>query len=145
MPFQADTARKKLPDTTDFFIGAMGELNDLLQLAKNHPGNQNVRDYLLVALLLEKDVKTFYKWFLKYYPSGLQFRIPRVYREALMIIGYNGTDKEVVKKYPLLRTDFENFGTYMSRCHLFGNDKTAASIALKKEYGNTYWYYLHFK
>lgn len=129
----------------DFRVGTMGPFYDLFRLAEKYPGNMHVRDYLLTGLLLEKDIPTFYEWFGKYYPKGYSGEIPRLYRQALILVGFSKLDMEVHKKYRMAVDELQDFKVYMDRCHTFGEDKEAAAKALQKECGNTFWYYMHFR
>lgn len=146
--FYADSLR--LPDmhkvaSADFMVGARGPFEDLLQLAERNPSDSHVRDFLLCGFLLSGDVSGFYKWFVKYYPPGYPYLLPRLYREALMLVGFMKIDGDIGKKYPIDHAEFERFQLYMKRCVEYGDDRKAASLALKEEYEHTFWYYMHFK
>lgn len=133
------------PGKEDFRIGTMGPFYDLFQLAERYPRNTRVRDYLLTGLLLEKDIPSFYAWFTKYYPPGYSGRLPRLYRQALLLAGFTKLDTEVHKKYRIAGEELSRFRSYLDRCHAFGNDKEAAARALQEDCGSTFWYYVHFR
>lgn len=144
-PLHLDTNVMIRPnESLDFFVGQTGPFYDLFQLGERYPQNKQVRDYLLMSMLFEKDVATFYDWFKRYYPAGYSENLPRLYREALIIVGVSKLDSEVNKKYRISNDDIQKFKLYMDRCRIFENDKKTASSLLLKEYGNTFWYYMHF-
>lgn len=145
-PFRADSVGSAAGEgKEDFSVGSMGPFYDLFLLAERHPRNVQVRDYLLTALLLAKDIPTFYGWFVKYYPSGYAGALPGMYREALVLVGATKLDTEVHRKYRVVLEELDGFGRYMERCRAFGNDKEAAEAAVRGDYGNTLWYYMHFR
>lgn len=145
-PFRADGVRGDDDlEKKDFQVGTMGPFYDLFQLAERYPGNTRIRDYLLTGLLLEKDIPSFYAWFTKYYPPGYSGRLPRLYRQALLLTGFTKLDTGVHKKYRIDGEELSEFRSYLDRCHAFGNDKEAAARALQQDCGNTFWYYMHFR
>ena len=146
MPYQADIAGKTVVQerTDDFFVGIYGLLYDLYQLSVLRPNNEAVRDYLLTGLLLQKDVMAFYDHFRRYYPEGRSSNLPRLYREALVSIRFSSVDPNVFLKYEVKGDEQDRFRIYINRYKAF-SDKKLAAQALEKEFGNTYWYYLHFK
>lgn len=145
-PYQADISGKTVVQehSNDFFVGIHGLFYDLYQLAKLRPKDEIVRDYLLTGLLLEKDVMAFYENFCKYYPEGVLNNLPRLYREALVSIRFSNVDPDVFLKYEVKGNEQDRFRVYISRYQSL-NDKQIAAQVLEKEFGNTYWYYLHFK
>ena len=145
-PYQADISGKEVVQehSDDFFVGIHGLFYDLYQLAKLHPKDEVIRDYLLTGLLLEKDVMAFYENFCKYYPEGVLNNLPRLYREALVSIRFSNVDPDVFLKYEVKGNEQDRFRVYISRYQSL-NDKQIAAQALEKDFGNTYWYYLHFK
>ena len=146
VPYQADIAGKTVVQerTDDFFVGIYGLLYDLYQLSVLRPNNEAVRDYLLTGLLLQKDVMAFYDHFRRYYPEGRSSNLPRLYREALVSIRFSSVDPNVFLKYEVKGNEQDRFRIYINRYKAF-SDKKLAAQALEKEFGNTYWYYLHFK
>ena len=145
-PYQAEISGKQAVQehSDDFFVGIYGLFYDLRQLASQRPKDEVVRDYLLTGLLLEKDVVAFYENFCKYYPEGVLNNLPRLYREALLAVRFSNVDPNVFSKYEVRGNEEGKFRVYINR-HQSLNDKQVAAQVLKKEFGNTYWYYLDFK
>lgn len=145
-PYQPEVSGSPaIPGSSDdFFVGMYGLFYDLYHLAGQRPKDEVIRDYLLTGLLLEKDVMAFYENFRKYYPEGVLNRLPRLYREALLTVGFSNVDPNVFSKYEVIGNEQERFHVYISRYQSLSDKETAAQV-LEKEFGNSYWYYLHFK
>jgi hypothetical protein len=107
----------------------------------SNPGNKIAFEYLMANYLLHKDLDGF----LQYLPSaeGLNYNeLPVVWQQAS---AYIRTRLSVVPpqldKYPLNIDIVNGIKTYAK---LFSEDIRDTS-RIKKEFGQTYWYYLHFK
>lgn len=143
----AECRQATFPERVDFLVGSEGPFIDLFQLAERHPKNKQVRDYLLTGLLLERELSDFYYWFQKYYPENniSPYTLPRLYREALMLIALTKIDPAACGKYRVPLPEQDLFREYLVAYKSYDQDKETARTSLHKKYNSYYWYYLHFK
>lgn len=143
---KAESRQVTFPAREDFRVGAEGPFIDLFQLADKHPENKCVRDYLLTGLLLERELGDFYYWFQKYYPENYTnlYILPRLYREALMLVTLTKIDTNACQKYGIPLPEQDVFRDYLKAYKSYGQNKEAARMSLREKYQSCYWYYLHF-
>lgn len=110
-------------------------------LIDSHPSNKMAVDYLLCYHLLIKDIPSFITDFRKYYSSGRNVLLPRVYQEGILISIASGKDNiEAYKKFrfspEVIKSMTEYTGMY--------EENGGRGAPLQKKYGKTYWFYYHF-
>lgn len=128
----------------DFYPGFSGSVVDLINMQQQNPDNKVLQEYLLTACLLEKQIPVFYHFFARFYPAGTAGRLPRHYEEALFIVLQSGLDKAVLEKYRISVEQFRRLSLYSSAYKKLQKNPEAARL-LANDFGNTYWYYMHFK
>jgi hypothetical protein len=131
--------RKQIP-TADMLRKSGDHLESLRFLAEQNPDNQVAVDYLLCYLLLDKDLKSFREGFDRYYRKLYQ-PVPKVYAEALLVqLLASGASVQEAMSYSIDPETVKQFAGYT---RIF--DRTSGDInALKKQFGQTYWFYYHF-
>jgi hypothetical protein len=127
----------------DFIAGSDEDDPGLFQLLENHPDNQMAFEYLMMTLLLHKDLPSFSAR-LKQLPEFGYTRIPRLYEEATLL--YAGMNKEYTLPQGLVISPEtrDRFHRYASVFAVNRGNIAAAASALRREFGNTYWYYMQF-
>lgn len=125
----------------DDFLFSEAELDVMLGILFLHnKSNRMAYEYLMACALLSKDTKKFYN----YYPLGKYIeysQIPKSYQEELIFIWS-------LKHHPLKEKapwaiDPQVTQRLLEYAPIFMQEKNAEPI-LKQQFGDTYWYYLHF-
>lgn len=131
-------------DTTkrDFFIGGRKTISDLARIYDIDTTNKAAFDYMACALLLEKDLTRFFRLLLLS-PYTNARRLPKVYEEALLVIGEISDNPADKNRYPISVKTRKRYEAYMNLYREAKKDPEHAEI-LMKEYKNTWWYYAHF-
>ncbi|WP_319591553.1 DUF6057 family protein [uncultured Draconibacterium sp.] len=124
----------------DFLFSEQEKLNMIGLLFMNNRRNMIAFEYLLAATLLEKDLQLF----IRYFPlsSSLNYKvIPKHFQEALLYI-WEITNEDQTKEisYPINDAIRARLSAYKKQ---YGNTRDARVI--EKGFGDTYWYYLHFR
>ena len=132
---------RKLMPKYDFYYNAGQTDIALRYLLLSNSGNKLAFEYLMANYLLHKD----FDGFIQYLPSAEDFDykvLPVVWQQAS---AYIRTRLSVVppqlEKYPL-NADVVN--SIRSYAKLF-SEAVIDTSEIKKQFGQTYWYYLHFK
>jgi hypothetical protein len=124
----------------DFFYNA-GQMDLALRyLLLSNPRNKMAYEYLMAYYLLERDLDSF----LKYLPISGQMNyeeLPKAWQEA---VAYISTRLPEDPQQPEgFRTDQETVNRIAAYADLFSAEPRNTS-RIRKEFGDTYWYYLHF-
>lgn len=132
--------RKHIPREDFYFNGDQMQLA-LLYLLRSDPGNRTAYEYLMAGYLWDKD----FDGFLKYLPLWREFSyasVPLVFSEAVAYLGTLSLplpeSAATVEVPPAVAQRLEAY----ARAYAAGGKDDPA--AMKKAFGNTYWYYLHF-
>jgi len=134
----------KIMPQTDFFVFLDSPEQNLPVLVDETPANKEAFEYLMSWLLLSKEVETLVNNIRLMKKMGYT-RIPIHIEEAIMIY-YNsqGVFPELgglsVSNETVLRFE-QYFGAYMKARQNPGTMKEK----MQKQFGNTFWYYFHFK
>lgn len=114
--------------------------------------NEHTVDYYLCSLLLDKKLKEFRKELPRYYAlgdndSGVYDRLPKAYKEALLLIGehQHALEGKIVLHGDTLAvlTDYELLVRFREYNHLkkeIGDERERVNRT-HREFGNTYWWY----
>jgi len=128
---------------SDFYINYDTPEYNLILLLRTDKQNKKAFEYLMASVMLQKDLKTMISVLEKYYQGMPYDKIPRHYEEALLICRYALKDREdVLSKYPVSQETIIAFNEY-SKISEQANHQQAIDN-LKKQYGNTYWYYYQY-
>jgi hypothetical protein len=126
---------------SNFFSEVEGmNLQDLLA---NHPENKMAYEYLIASLLLDKNLDGFARAILSLKNYGYK-RLPVHIEEALIFYNFYERQNVMPEGFTFRPETITKFNAYATTYTRMRSDRTAASNALKKKYGNTYWYYLQF-
>ncbi|WP_372652438.1 DUF6057 family protein, partial [Draconibacterium sp.] len=124
----------------DFLFSEQEKLNMIGLLFMNNRRNMIAFEYLLAATLLEKDLQLF----TRYFPlsGSLNYKvIPKHFQEALLYIWeINNEDPTKEISYPINNTITVQLSDYKKQ---YANTRDARII--EKRFGDTFWYYLHFR
>ncbi len=113
----------------------------LALLYKTNANNRMAYEYLLAYALLENNLEHFYSHYL-FGGEGVKYdHIPHTYQEALLYIWSLEHKIDDEKPWPIAPELIAQIKAYAA---LF-NASDEAEAQLKKDFGRTYWYYLHFK
>lgn len=108
-------------------------------LHKAHRATAAAHDWLLCAYLLDRDLNQFVRHLAKYYPINEQ--LPKHYKEALIIYKHT-TSHPLISYYNNVKeADYDDFQDLGDK---YGN-KRERYTALRDKYGDTYWFYYHYK
>jgi len=126
----------------DFFMNLKNLAPDLEQMVKYNPDNRAALSYLLSYYLLSNQVNKFSIMLQKYNDNG---EVSKLYQEALLIY---------IIAHPKKKTDFkdlvvsaevyEEFKNYAADMRKYRPRRGKIDKKFTQEYGDTYWYYLHF-
>ena len=97
------------------------------------------KDYMLCALLLDKKLDRFVAEVKRTYAND-SVKMPRHYKEALVLYAHRRTVPVIVYKDGVMDADFQD---YQALEHKYTNP-IEKQTALHDTYGNTYWYYYQY-
>jgi MFS family permease len=127
----------------DFIVSTNNISNVLSQLLKNHPDNRMAFEYYMAALLLDKDISAFAANINHIKDLGYK-EIPVHYEEALLVYMSYAKNNIVPEGYLIRKSTFQRFSEYSNAYTSYSGNADMAAQNLKKRFGNTYWFYLHF-
>ena len=92
-------------------------------------------DYTLCASLIDKDLDRFVELLPQYYE--VDERLPRYYREALILYTHLRTNPKIVYHDAVMDTDYDD----LQQLERKYPDRRARQVAVYRQYEGTYWYY----
>jgi hypothetical protein len=134
----------KLLPSNNFFIQFNEPQNNLPYILEGQPGNKKAIEYYIAGLLLTKKVELAVNTVKDLKASGYT-SIPRHLEEAILI--YYDSTKEFpdfggLRMNPSTLARFDQYrSTYMAAR---SNPATVKQV-MEERFGNTFWYYFHFK
>lgn len=136
--------KRKIIPSGEFFIQFNEPQNNLPLILKSQPGNRYAFEYYMAGHLLTKNVEVAVTYVKGMKEAGYT-RIPRYIEEALLIYS-NSTgsmpDLGGLEVSFESRSRFENyFNAYVSARQVPSTMKDK----MQKQFGDTYWFYYHFK
>jgi hypothetical protein len=133
--------KRQIMPKTDYFLNKEHMDVVLFRSLIDNPQNQHVYEYLMGYYLLQKDFDSFLKYF-QLMQTFKYSKVPLAFQEALVYI-YTLLPKvpESLQSIPIDRQVSEGIRNYAI---IYKQGNEAAKLMLKKDFGNTYWYYLHF-
>ncbi len=124
------------------FLFSEGEKDMMLGiLFTKNQHNRMAYEYLMAYCLLSKDLDHF----IRYFPLGKAvgyLTVPRSYQEALAYI--EGTTESRSPKVPAYPVSNQVISRFIHYKNIYLGQANA-SPTLKKQFSDTYWYYLHFR
>ncbi len=124
------------------FISNAGGMN-LDNLLENHPENRMAFEYLLAALLLNKELDSFAENISRLKDLGYT-AIPLYFEEALIFYNFYENKQIIPEGFSFRPETVARFNEYAGIYTKFRSDRAAARFELGKKFRNTYWYYLQF-
>jgi hypothetical protein len=132
--------KRRFAITKDYFFSLKNIEASLAMMVKDHPDNKIAFEYLMAFYLINKDLRNF----LNLVPvmERMNYReIPASYQEAMMyVLGLNNKDPMTNSPSYISQTTKARMKAYAD---IYTNYRDAGT-RLKKNFSNTYWYYLHF-
>lgn len=132
---------------SDFLVDTNDRDKTLLYLFHQHPDNRMAYEYFMASLLLDKNITAF----ISYIPSLKSYNfkeIPIHYEEAMLVYMSQIQKNIVPEGYKIrdttIRSFKEYFNDYSNARSSYSGDLNLMAQKLYKNYGKTYWYYLHF-
>jgi hypothetical protein len=127
-----------------FFIQLDNPQNNISNILESNPDNRKAYEYLIAWLLLNKDVETVVNNISRMKELGYK-RIPRHIEEAVLSY-YNS--KKVVPDLGGLTVSPETimrFDQYVQSYMGIRQNPSSGKEMMQQKFGNTFWYYFHFK
>jgi len=133
--------KRKLIPKFDFFIAISANADkDLIELLKKNENNKMAFEYLMAYYLLDYRLEDLPEHLDKFKKLGYR-KYPRNIEEALLLIRFISPSENVAFDYSINPKTIEQFEHFNSILSKFEN-KLKAKTALRKEFYNTYWYYV---
>ncbi|SHG00610.1 hypothetical protein SAMN05444274_11822 [Mariniphaga anaerophila] len=127
-----------------FFIQVSDPQNNIPLMLKDNIHNTQALEYQMAWYLLTKDVSSIIGNIDAFKKADYK-ALPTHIEEAILAY-QNSTKKNVnLSEYNISEKTQENFRKYVSSFTRLKNDKKSLQSYLKKEFGNTFWYYFHFQ
>lgn len=118
------------PFSMDYF------LRDLSSMVERYKHEDKYADYLMCALLADKDGNKFFQVFSIIYPRlYADGKIPRLYQEALLLIA--SKEPEILQMYRIDEDVWKRFADFTD---MMRNGKV---VQAKRKYAGTYWAYVY--
>ncbi len=137
-------ARMELQPENNFFIQFNEPQNNLPWLLEGNPENRRAIEYYLAGLLLTKKVEIIINNLSSMQESGYT-SFPRHIEEAILVY-YNSTgDFPDLGKIRMNRETPARFDRYLSGYLAARQDPSSMKETMEKDFGNTFWYYFHFR
>ena len=134
-----------LPHRYDnFFITYQQPDFALLMLLQANPGHRLAFEYLMAYYLLQKDIEQVIGCMNTFFGNFDYPDIPVHYEEALLVYqNLTHAGDEFYEQYPVSRATRDRFDRYFQAYKAIQGSKRNFE-QLEKQFGNTYWYYVHF-
>jgi hypothetical protein len=137
-------SRLKLLPKENFFIQFNEPQTNLPIILASQPDNRKAFEYYMAGLLLTKNVETIAENIGKMKAAGYT-RIPRYIEEAALIY-YNSTKvMPDLGGLSISRDAINRFDQYFSAYMAARSNPARLKEKMQKEFGDTFWYYFHFK
>lgn len=128
----------------DFIVDTKNTVGSLIDLLENHPDNRMAFEYYMAALLIDKNMTGFIANINGLKNYGFK-KLPIHYEEALLEYMFF-TEKDFLPDgYKISESTISRYKEFMQAYSSYSGDQNLAAKQLYKQFGSTYWYYLHFK
>lgn len=122
----------------------LGPLQNLKLLVDTNPKNRLAYDYLLSFCILDTNINDFISYAARYRYYGLK-TLPRAWGEALAFyIVKNKSIPDFVTEETVDKADIDRMKAFNAAMIKYGNNLEKAKTDLRRNFENTYWYYLVF-
>ncbi len=111
----------------------------LEMLHRCHRATRPAHNWLLCAYLLDRNVSQFAHALPKFY--AINDSLPKHYKEALILYNHMTSHPVVTFRNSVVDADFDDFQDLQKKY----TDKRERYTALREKYGNTYWFYYHYR
>ena len=150
LSFAMKDASFQIPDTpelfryNDFFHSEQDPDYALLTLLQSNPMHRLAFEYLMAYYMLQKDIERT-KWcFDNFFWNFGYPNIPTHYEEALVLYqNMAQAGNYFYAQYPISHATLERFNQYVQALQTARDSKRNFEY-FKKQFDNTYWYYVHF-
>ncbi|KAA6327044.1 hypothetical protein EZS27_023928, partial [termite gut metagenome] len=128
----------------DFFINYVNPDHALHILLQSNPTHKKAFEYLMAYYLLQQNIEAIKKCIDLYYKDSFYPAMPVLYEEALLVYkNINPANADFLKKYPVSEATLKRFSEY-TRVYKNAKRSNRDWEQLRKRFGNTYWFYVHF-
>lgn len=145
LPLSSETTRCLMypNDSIYRFLGARPSANMttesyLKALLRSKRATSAVKDYLLCACLIDRDLDSFAQLLSKFYDTN--GHLPRHYREALTLYTHLRSNPSITYHDDVTATDFKDLQTLEKQ---YSNPQER-KLAIFDHYNGTYWYYYEY-
>lgn len=129
----------------DFFTLTDDPLMNLRRMMLNGSMNKEALQYLTAILLLQKDYASIAAIIPEFVKAGFT-RLPSNLEEAAVAISLVRKEQyEKIKDLKISAATTSKWNRYLETFGKYRNDLRAAEPALRKQFGDTYWYYAFYK
>ncbi len=126
----------------DFIINDNRHEGDLRAMLSQFPRNEMAYQYLLMSDLLNRDVNLFTNDFLQL-RMNQPAPLPQLYEEALVVfLASNPSIDSVAAQIGIRKETVDRFKTFYGFIAEHHGDVASTYNELKRDYGDTYWFYL---
>ena len=133
--------KRRLKPKENYFFSYIDIDTILLALIQDNPKNRMAVDYLLSLHLIAKDLDGFIKHMPMAYHAGYEI-IPTAWQEAVLyVLGLRSTNPEKDAPFPLDPKVVVRLKSYADVYTSYPD----AEARLRKNFGNSFWFYLHYK
>ncbi|MBN1416393.1 MAG: hypothetical protein JW973_14920 [Bacteroidales bacterium] len=137
-------SKRILMPSEDFVVNRQSPQHDMINLLNNNKSNKMAFEYLMAYFLLKNDVASF----IEYFPLGKIYhypRLPKIFEEALALYVFELRKKgKVIPRLKLSKDAIIRFNDYLTILQSHDGNLQNARNDLRKKYGNTYWFYVHY-
>lgn len=134
----------KILTKNNFFIQFNEPQNNLPLILEGQPDNKKAIEYYLAGLLLTKKVEIAVNNIVNMKESGYT-SIPRHIEEAVMIYYNSKGVYPDLAGLPLSKETQGRFALYFTTYLSARQNQATFKEKMQKNFGNTFWYYFHFK
>lgn len=135
--------KRKFLVRTDFISDQLDYSLGLKELLQEHPDNRMAFEYQTAVFLLNKDIAGFASQINRLKELGYQ-SIPVHYEEALLFCNAYFKRNLVPEGLAIRPETLQRMNAYIEQLSQYGGNREQAKTGLYNQFGNTYWYYLHF-
>ena len=128
----------------DFFVFLESPEGNLPRLVNQNPGNREAFEYLMAWLLLNKDVEMLVGNISLMKDMGYT-TIPRHIEEAILIYYNSQGSLPDMGGFELSSETRLRFDQYFSAFMTERQNPATLEAKMKEQFGNTFWYYFHFR
>lgn len=136
--------KRRIKPEKDFFIQINSPQNNIPLLFDANPANQKAFEYEMAWLLLMKDIESVVNRLYRLKELGYT-KIPRHLEEAALIYFNSKGIMSDTGGLSISRDTQNIFDQYVSTFKSFRQNRTAGQEKIRKNFGNTYMFYYHFK